>query len=83
MGDLEVADWDQFLSVVYPRMKPHLMMEKGLFKPPADHVSTFHRAKICAAIALLDCIQVVYGNSVVNKKRSSAGVPQIIDNSFQ
>lgn len=34
LGPAESVDWNEFLSVAYPRMKPFFMMEKGLFQPP-------------------------------------------------
>lgn len=39
LGESGEADWDQFMETVYPKMKPFLMMEKGLFQPPSEQVS--------------------------------------------
>ncbi|KAK6630658.1 hypothetical protein RUM43_014643 [Polyplax serrata] len=39
LDNLEEADWDLFLSSVWPKMKPFFMMEKGLFKPPERNTS--------------------------------------------
>uniref|UniRef100_A0A1B6D3J4 Glucosidase 2 subunit beta n=1 Tax=Clastoptera arizonana TaxID=38151 RepID=A0A1B6D3J4_9HEMI len=33
-GTAEELNWDQFFADAYPRMKPFIMMEKGLFTPP-------------------------------------------------
>lgn len=38
LGENGEADWDQFMAIVYPKMKPFLMMEKGLFQPPSEQV---------------------------------------------
>lgn len=42
LGESGEADWDQFMETVYPKMKPFLMMEKGLFQPPSEQVSKLY-----------------------------------------
>ncbi|XP_046661304.1 glucosidase 2 subunit beta [Homalodisca vitripennis] len=36
LGDLTEADWTQFSSEIFNRMKPFFMLEKGLFQPPSE-----------------------------------------------
>lgn len=40
LGPAESMDWNEFFSTAYPRIKPFIMMEKGLFQPPTTEPET-------------------------------------------
>ncbi|KAG8336269.1 hypothetical protein J6590_048497 [Homalodisca vitripennis] len=48
LGDLTEADWTQFSSEIFNRMKPFFMLEKGLFQPPSEQTVLYchHKCEV-------------------------------------